>query len=169
MKNKRIVIFNAAVLLILIAFLGFGNRNEAVQVSAPAESVPTATSNAISTASSIQVTESLDRAEDASYKKELISLTNQRGKSAYTGSLTTWPADGKVLSISVENKGDSTIYLRIKRNEEELVMSKPIRKGEQITHTFEQLEADGMSGDWGIYAYSKIGADMDVSVRAGRL
>ncbi|ANY68107.1 hypothetical protein BBD42_17705 [Paenibacillus sp. BIHB 4019] len=174
MKNKIFILFSTAIVIILIAFFGFGNRHAPEQAAVSVDPVPTTTTtakaNAASTAASIQMTESVAQAASAiSYKKELIALTNQSGQSAYTGSLTTMPADGKVLSISVENKGDSTIYLNIKRNEEEPVTAKPIRKGEQITHTFEQLEADGISGDWSIYAYSKIGAAMNVSVRAGQL
>ncbi|WP_338552449.1 hypothetical protein [Paenibacillus sp. KS-LC4] len=165
MKNKILIFFSMAVLIILIAFMGFGNRNAPEQA---ADSIPTA--SAASTALSIQVTESVDQAASTiSYKKERIALTHHSGQSAYTGSLTTMPEDGNILSISLENKGESTIYLNIKRNEEELVTAKPIRKGEQMTHTFEQLGADGMSGDWSIYTYSKIGAAMNVSVRAGQL
>ncbi|MGZ7444130.1 hypothetical protein [Paenibacillus sp. TH7-28] len=96
----------------------------------------------------------------------LIDGVRQSGGSGYTRSFTTVPEYGKNMEVWVKNNSASSVYLEISRNGVELLSDYELGPGKQQTVSYQELAADGLSGDWKIYTYNRTGAKYDLSVNA---
>lgn len=117
-------------------------------------------------ASASAITETNDQVANGPSDVILINGVHISGGSGYTGTFTTVPENGKNMEVWVKNNSTSSVYLEISRNGVELLSDYELRPGKQQTVSYQELAADGLSGDWKIYTYNRTGAKYDLNVNA---
>lgn len=99
----------------------------------------------------------------------LINQVTQTGYSSYTGYFTAVPEYGKTLKVWVSNTGKYPFYMDIKRNGQLFVSDIQINPGKEKIQTFKEHIAEGITGDWEVYVYTKIGGYSEINVDAKQI
>lgn len=152
--RKLIGICLIMIMILLMSSISFATKEEEKTLDNPV---------------SAQVTESIEYEGniDSPYEVAFISNVNQTGASAYENSFTCLPDYGSELKISVKNNNRSGIVIfKVSRGEQDFGYI-DVKAGGQVIRSFAMSDGSGISGDWKVYATTRDGHVMDVSVAAG--
>ncbi|WP_068612953.1 hypothetical protein [Paenibacillus tuaregi] len=123
---------------------------------------------------SVQASSSLPSAAGSPYSEDQINLLSHRqplethhsGLGAYTGEYTSSPLNGKKLTFTIRNNSSSSVYMTIKRNQVKFIEDIAISPGSSRTQEFKELAAEGISGKWDMYIYTRNGDFVDLDISA---
>ncbi|MCH1639037.1 hypothetical protein MJ257_02880 [Paenibacillus timonensis] len=96
----------------------------------------------------------------------LINHVTHTGSSAYTGEFTTAPENGFYLNVWVKNNVSSSVFINISRNGLHITDGYELKGKSQKTISFEDKQANGLSGDWEVYIYNKTGDKYNLNINA---
>ncbi|MEW4430375.1 hypothetical protein AB1I68_23180 [Paenibacillus pabuli] len=92
----------------------------------------------------------------------LIGQTHHQGRAAYTGSFTMVADNGTLADIIIENHSNHPMYMNLYVDDYSEPMETTISKNSEKTVNLLALQ----DTDVKVYIYSRIGHDMDLSIRA---
>ncbi|MFK0522851.1 hypothetical protein ACINKY_11660 [Paenibacillus illinoisensis] len=92
----------------------------------------------------------------------LILETHHQGRTAYTGSFTMVADNGTLADIIIENHSNHPMYMNLYVDDYSEPMETTISKNSKKTVNLLALQ----DTDVKVYIYSRIGHDMDLSIRA---
>jgi len=74
--------------------------------------------------------------------------------------------NGKKLTFTIRNNSSSSVYMTIKRNQVKFIEDIAISPGSSRTQEFKELAAEGISGKWDMYIYTRNGDFVDLDISA---
>lgn len=92
----------------------------------------------------------------------LILETHHQGRAAYTGSFTMVADNGTLADIIIENHSNHPMYMNLYIDDYSEPMETTISKNSEKTVNLLALQDTSVK----VYIYSRIGHDMDLSIRA---
>ncbi|WP_416292006.1 hypothetical protein ACM7Q1_15600 [Paenibacillus illinoisensis] len=92
----------------------------------------------------------------------LILETHHQGRAAYTGSFTMIADNGTLADIIIENHSNHPMYMNLYVDDYSEPMETTISKNSEKTVKLLALQDTSVK----VYIYSRIGHDMDLSIRA---
>lgn len=92
----------------------------------------------------------------------LILETHHQGRTAYTGSFTMVADNGTLADIIIENHSNHPMYMNLYVDDYSEPMETTISKNSEKTVNLLALQDTSVK----VYIYSRIGHDMDLSIRA---